>query len=606
MAITLNSNIQKIWKALINAGCTKQGAAGIMGNLYSQSKCNPTCVEGLLLKRYQEDGKIDFPYGLYDQKNYDLYVSRIDSGAMSKEEFLSPRSYTGQTYQYGFGLCQWTSRGRKTNLWSYTKGKNKSIANIQGQINYLVYELKNMFPSVWNIVSNTKSIDQASDIVLTKFEQPADPENWKQIRRTYGKEFYELCKNLTQGKESAMSVNFNDYFNKISNSGHDENGRYTNGVAGDQDGEWVICDWYQYPFDGGWLCVLRHPSQQVRNILAELSIQAANNNNIGYDQNERYTYWNQLQSVGYWPANITSKCEADCSAGVIANTKATGYLLNSKTLQNVNASYTGNMRAGFSAAGFQVLTDAKYLNSSDYLLPGDILLNDQDHTAVNLGYGRFAGSGAPTEELGANYTKTSTKTIQNMLKKIGWSDLKADGDYGSLTTKAVKEFQEFYDLSVDGNVGEETLPVLKAVYQIVKNGFNAKIYSDNYADLKKFFGTDFKELLRHYYEYGKDQGREAFKVLEVQPTPKTIEINTTDNYNKTKKATGKVTAGKLRVRRGPGINYGLVRDNPYILRGVKLAICDAIKKNNDSITWYYIKLANSKYGFVNSDYVKII
>lgn len=179
MAITKNSNLQAIWENLTKAGCTEQGAAGILGNLYSESKCNPTCVEGLLLQRYKEDGHFDFPHGLYDQKNYDLYVSRIDSGEITKAEFLSPRSYLGQSFQYGFGLAQWTTKSRKEGLWSYTKGKNKSIADLEGQINFLVFELKNSFPSVWSIVSKTSSINEASDIVLTKFEAPANADNYK-------------------------------------------------------------------------------------------------------------------------------------------------------------------------------------------------------------------------------------------------------------------------------------------------------------------------------------------------------------------------------------------------------------------------------------------
>jgi len=65
MAISKNSNLQTTWEKLIAAGCTKQGAAGLIGNLYAESRCNPTCVEGLLLQRYKEDGHFNFPYGLY-------------------------------------------------------------------------------------------------------------------------------------------------------------------------------------------------------------------------------------------------------------------------------------------------------------------------------------------------------------------------------------------------------------------------------------------------------------------------------------------------------------------------------------------------------------
>lgn len=57
--------------------------------------------------------------------------------------------------------------------------------------------------------------------------------------------------------------------------------------------------------------------------------------------------------------------------------------------------YTGNMRAGLKAAGFEVLTDSKYLTSDAYLLAGDILLNDGAHTATNLTDGaKSSGAGA--------------------------------------------------------------------------------------------------------------------------------------------------------------------------------------------------------------------
>lgn len=42
------------------------------------------------------------------------------------------------------------------------------------------------------------------------------------------------------------------------------------------------------------------------------------------------------------------------------------------------------MRKAFKAAGFLVLTESKYLNGPDYLLEGDVLLNDGAHTATNV------------------------------------------------------------------------------------------------------------------------------------------------------------------------------------------------------------------------------
>ena len=170
----------------------------------------------------------------------------------------------------------------------------------------------------------------------------------------------------------------------ISNSGSDENGAYRGGQAGDQTGkEWQMRSWYNRP----WLVVLRYPDQKVALKLAQLAIDAALNDKIGYDQGQNRTYLAQLKAVGWEPSKITVACEADCSAGVCANVTAVGYLLGIKALKEHTGTYTGNMRSALTKAGFKALTDSKYLTSGDYLLPGDILLNDNHHTATNVTIG---------------------------------------------------------------------------------------------------------------------------------------------------------------------------------------------------------------------------
>lgn len=168
----------------------------------------------------------------------------------------------------------------------------------------------------------------------------------------------------------------------ISNCGHDENGRYTGGIAGDQYGtEWQIVPWYSRP----WKYVFRHPDKRVRQLIADKARAAARNNCIGYDQGQRYTFWQQLEKVGYDPAKINFPCEADCSSGVAAIVKAVGYDLGIDALKGVSIyCYTGNLRAALAVAGFDVLTEGKYLTSDQWLKAGDILLLEGAHTAINL------------------------------------------------------------------------------------------------------------------------------------------------------------------------------------------------------------------------------
>lgn len=190
----------------------------------------------------------------------------------------------------------------------------------------------------------------------------------------------------------------------IANCGKDEFGSYSGGTAGDQSGgEYAIINWYNRP----WNCVLRHPKAEVRSEIAKLARAAANNNNIGYDQSERMTFWNQLVKVGYDPAAITTPCEADCSSSTMSIVKAVGYRLNDNGLKAVSAALTTyGMRSALRVAGFDVLTDSKYLTSASYLVAGDILLNDSSHTAINLDNGGYAdtSSGVPggTAQVGDN------------------------------------------------------------------------------------------------------------------------------------------------------------------------------------------------------------
>ena len=248
---------------------------------------------------------------------------------------------------------------------------------------------------------------------------------------------------------------------KISNSGSDERGQYKGGKAGDQTGrEWYIRDWYGY--SSGWKCVLRHPNKEVRLCLATLAVKAAENDHIGYDQNQRTTYGEALKEVGWDPSQIKKDVESDCSKGVIDNIIATGHIIGIDGLQKFGATYTGNMRQEAKNRGFQVLTESKYLNSGDYLLAGDILLNDQHHTCTVVTNGIKSGEVAPITEKGdwelMPLIKKGNRGKAVMILQIllGFKGDDLDGVFGSDTDKAVRAFQKKKGLEVDGEVGPLT------------------------------------------------------------------------------------------------------------------------------------------------------
>lgn len=310
----------------------------------------------------------------------------------------------------------------------------------------------------------------------------------------------------------------------ISNCGSDERKKYSGGQAGDQTGtEWRLINWYNRP----WKCVLRHPDPNVREMIAQMATAAANNNKIGYDQGQRLTFWEQLKASNYDPAKITTPCEADCSSGVAAISKATGYRLGIIALQNLSIYiYTGNLRASFKAAGFEVLTASKYLTSDAYLLRGDILLNDSCHVATNVTNGSKSGSEnagnntpAPTPS-GNSDSKTVMKNIQTWVNNYCNTGLAIDGDFGPKTKKGLckalqKALNDKYGagLAVDGSFGPKTKKACKSAKNSKELTYiaQAMLYAKGYDmshsiknnNLDGSYGSGMKQTVK---QFQKDKG----------------------------------------------------------------------------------------------------
>ena len=374
---TTTDNAKAIWDRLYAAIQNPYGVAGVMGNFYAESALKSTNLQNTYEKSL----------GMTDEE----YTKAVDSG--SYINFVNDKA--------GYGLFQATFWSIKESLLNYARSKGVSIGDRDMQVDWFLQAMKNEYKAIWTALTTAKTVREASDAVLLKFERPADQSEAVQVKRTgFGQTYFDKYANKQsattpatddkpQEKPVELSATHAKYINStgthyISNSGSDENGSYSGGQAGDQTGkEWRMRDWYNRP----WSCVLRYPDQKVALKIAQLAIDAALNDKIGYDQSQNRTYLKQLKAVGWEPSKVTVACEADCSAGVCANVTAAGYLLGIPALQNHTGTYTGNMRSALTKAGFQLLTDSKYLTGGDYLLPGDILLNDGHHTATNVTLG---------------------------------------------------------------------------------------------------------------------------------------------------------------------------------------------------------------------------
>ena len=273
-------------------------------------------------------------------------------------------------------------------------------------------------------------------------------------------------------------MNYDKYINStgthyISNTGHDEHGKYRGGAAGDQGGEYTLRSWYNRP----WSVVLRWPDQSQALLAAQMAIDAALNDNIGYDQGQRNTFWDALAHAGYDPAKIKAKCETDCTASTTAIWKGVGYRCDVPALKALPLdTYSGNMRSRFVKAGFTAFTAAKYLSGHQYLLPGDVLLYEGHHACINVTIGSAVRSewhpgttpgteyklGERTLERGMS--GPDVRELQEDLIELGYSFPRygADGDFGAETETNVKGFQRSAGLEVDGIFGPESYAALMA------------------------------------------------------------------------------------------------------------------------------------------------
>lgn len=344
------------------------------------------------------------------------------------------------------------------------------------------------YAALKRILAKTTKPYTAKSIYAALNTDPADRSNDNQVGDYVSrqKKVYEFITKYadayvdkeTQQKEKNMV--------RVSNCGHDENGRYAGGKAGDQTGgEYCLKPWYSRPWD----YIIRWRDEELGNLFADLAVEAALNDRIGYDQGtagnsgDRYTFRKQMQAAGWRPSSIKVACEADCSESTIVLIRAVGHLKGIKELQECNATWTGDMMNYFrSAAGKQyfIVLRGAYLTKPSLARRGDINLNVAHHVNVTIDDGENAKKeskeNTSTITGGSGYmfsvgnVKSGTKgndvkLLQRLLKSNGFRGadgklLTIDGDCGTNTVYAIKSYQKKKGLSVDGIAGPATWKII--------------------------------------------------------------------------------------------------------------------------------------------------
>ncbi len=165
-------NSKIIWDFFQSQGLSEFGIAGLMGNLYAESSLNPKNLQ------YTYEKKL----GMTDEE----YTDAVDNG-----------TYTDFVHdQAGYGLAQWTYWSLKDDLLEFCKEKKQSIGDLNTQLEFLKIQLSTDFPAVWKTLKEAKTILEASNSVLLKFERPADQSTTAQNKRAqYGQQYYDKYAN---------------------------------------------------------------------------------------------------------------------------------------------------------------------------------------------------------------------------------------------------------------------------------------------------------------------------------------------------------------------------------------------------------------------------
>lgn len=159
---------QSIWKFLLGKIGNEYGVAGLMGNLFAESGLKSNNLQQTYEKKL----------GYTDA----TYTSAVDNG--SYKNFVKDSA--------GYGLAQWTYWSRKEALMNYATSKKKSIGDFTMQLEFLYKEISESYKAVLADLKNAKSVKEASNSILTKYERPADQSAAVQSKRaSYGQKYYD-------------------------------------------------------------------------------------------------------------------------------------------------------------------------------------------------------------------------------------------------------------------------------------------------------------------------------------------------------------------------------------------------------------------------------
>ena len=451
-----------IYAELVNAGFTKEGACAMLGNIQEESGFQTNNLEN----------RANSILGLTDEE----YTQMVDSGRWN--DFATDNGTHG-----GYGLIQVTLADRKRNFLNFMQSRGKSISDLEGQVAFIIWEMKNMFPSVWNTVTYSNDLKDCTWKILDVYENPKEKTENMKRRYAYAQQWLaqlgskEVLRKMTRNEaiEIIINIAINElkYHEKASNSNLDDktansgSGNFTK-YARDLD---AVTNFYNsagkngYPWCDIWYDWLHYKAWGA-NIAMKVLCQPERSAGAGCYYSAQY-----YKDAGRW---VTQPQPGD----QIFFTYAPGEYSHTGLVESVANGMVNTIEG----------------NTSDQVLRRSYPLS----SGAIIGYGRpnwdavsgmsaaeiAASVPAPAASSGGSVLKRGSKgadvmEMQEKLMKLGY-DLGrygADGDFGNDTYNAVILFQKEHKLSpVDGEVGSITAA---AIEEALKNPQKKEYPEDN-------------------------------------------------------------------------------------------------------------------------------
>ena len=564
------STEEKIWNFLLKEIKNEYGVAGLMGNLRAESSFKSSNLQGSYEKKLSHTDE--------------SYTLAVDNGQYTKDQFVYDSA--------GYGLAQWTYWSRKKALYEYLKAANRSIGDLQGQLEYLIKEIKT-YTKVWNTLLNAKTVEEASTSVVLYYEKPASKDSLEtQAKRaSYGETVYQkFAKNATPEVEVETPPSVPAVTTTNVRMGHasiSENNS-ANGTAGDTTKK-EVCErkWYNKPWD----YIAIYPDAAVRERMA-LAVEAGcANDKIGYSQSGRNTLNAQAKAVSYDLSKITINCNTDCSAFMNVCAVASG---SPDVSYGTNGWTTSNMKSKLQKAGYKIVDDPFLVSDAKYCVRGAIYVKASAHTACGLDNGteyaktlaaaQVADAGEVKENktyVGQGIGTATSNSTMNIREKTSTSSY----SYGVIKPGAQVEVLEIVEVA-----GQTWF---KIVWTWAEEGY---AYTSN--------------ATGKYYDY---VPKKVMDTLDPQPSaPSEPEEPVKKSVSATQHAKSKsdavkgkyvVDATSVNVRDGAGTNYKILTTIP---RGTVV--------NNygyyntvDGVKWLFVKFdyqGVTYTAFVSSRYLK--